>query len=46
MFNFKKLNEVEFKEEYRAEVSKRFAALENLDTAVKLIGLEKRLERI
>jgi hypothetical protein len=29
--NLKKLNEVEDKEQYRAEISKRFAVLENLD---------------
>jgi hypothetical protein len=31
-FNLKKLNEVEVKEQYRVEISNRFAALENLDT--------------
>jgi uncharacterized metal-binding protein YceD (DUF177 family) len=31
-FNLKKLNEVESKEQYCAEVSNRFAALEDLDT--------------
>jgi hypothetical protein len=30
-FNIKKLNEVEGKEQYRVEVSYRFAALEDLD---------------
>jgi hypothetical protein len=30
-FNLKKLNEVEGKEQYRVEISNRFAALENLD---------------
>jgi hypothetical protein len=30
----KKLNEVEGKEQYRVEISNRFAALENLDTEV------------
>jgi ABC-type hemin transport system ATPase subunit len=29
-FNLKKLNEVEGKEQYRVEISNRFAALENL----------------
>jgi hypothetical protein len=29
-FNFRKLNEVEGKEQYRVEISNRFAALENL----------------
>jgi hypothetical protein len=33
-FNLKKLNEVEDKEQYRAEISNRFASLENLVTAV------------
>ncbi|PNF14347.1 hypothetical protein B7P43_G05571 [Cryptotermes secundus] len=33
-FNLKKLNEVEGKEQYRAEISKRFVALENLNTEV------------
>jgi hypothetical protein len=32
--NFKKLNEVEGKEQYRVEVSNRCAALEDLDTEV------------
>jgi hypothetical protein len=36
-FILKKLNEVEDKEQYRAEISKRFAALENLDTEVDII---------
>jgi hypothetical protein len=31
-FNLKKLNEVEGLEQYRVEVSNRFAALEELDT--------------
>jgi uncharacterized Zn finger protein len=31
-FNLKKLSEVEGKELYRAEISNRFAALENLET--------------
>jgi hypothetical protein len=30
-FNLKKLDEVEVKEQYRVEISNRFAALENLD---------------
>jgi hypothetical protein len=33
-FNLKKLNEVEGKEQYRVEISNRFAALENLDDEV------------
>jgi hypothetical protein len=33
-FNLKKLNEVEGKEQYRVEISNRFAALEKLDTEV------------
>jgi hypothetical protein len=31
-FNLKKLSEVQGKEQYRVEISNRFAALENLDT--------------
>jgi hypothetical protein len=31
-FNLKKLSELEGKERYRAELSNRFAELENLDT--------------
>jgi hypothetical protein len=31
-FNLKKLNQVQGKEQYRVEVSNRFAALEALDT--------------
>ncbi|PNF32825.1 hypothetical protein B7P43_G04341 [Cryptotermes secundus] len=33
-FNVKKVNEVEGKEQYRVEISNRFAALEHLDTEV------------
>jgi hypothetical protein len=35
-FNLKKLNEVAGKEQYRGEISNRFAALENLDTEVDI----------
>jgi hypothetical protein len=35
-FNLKELNEVEGKEEFRVEISNRFAALENLDTEVDI----------
>jgi hypothetical protein len=35
-FNLKKLNEVEGKEQYRVEISDRFAALENVDTEVDI----------
>jgi hypothetical protein len=35
-FNLKKLNEVEGKEQYRVEISNRFAALENIDTEVDI----------
>jgi hypothetical protein len=35
-FNLKKLNEVQGKEQYRAEVSNRSAALEDLDTEVEI----------
>jgi hypothetical protein len=35
-FNLKKLNDVEVKEQFRVEVSNRFAALEDLDTEVEI----------
>jgi hypothetical protein len=35
-FNLKKLNEVKGKEQYRVEISNRFAALENLDTEMDI----------
>jgi hypothetical protein len=35
-FNLKKLNEVGGKEQFRVEVSNRFAALEDLDTEVEI----------
>jgi hypothetical protein len=35
-FNLKKLKEVECKEEYRVGISKRFAALEDLDAEVEI----------
>jgi hypothetical protein len=35
-FSLKKLNEVQGKEEYRIEVSNRFAALEELDCEVEI----------
>jgi hypothetical protein len=35
-FNLKKLNDVEGKEQFRVEVSNRFAALENVDTEVEI----------
>jgi hypothetical protein len=34
--NLKKLNEVEGKEQYRVEISNRFAALENLDAEMDI----------
>jgi hypothetical protein len=37
-FNLKKLNEVEGKEQFRVEVSNRFAALGHLDTEVEING--------
>jgi hypothetical protein len=36
--NLKKFNDVEGKEQYRVEISNRFAALENLDTEVSEVG--------
>jgi hypothetical protein len=35
-FNLKKLNEIEGKEQYRVEVSNRFAALKDMDTEVEI----------
>jgi hypothetical protein len=35
-FSLRKLNEVEGKEQYRFEISSRFAALENFDTGVDI----------
>jgi hypothetical protein len=35
-FNLKKLNDVEGKEQFRVEVSNRFAALKDLDTDVEI----------
>jgi hypothetical protein len=35
-FNLKKLNAVEGKEQYRVQVSSRFATLENLNTEVEI----------
>jgi hypothetical protein len=35
-FNLRKLNDVEGKEQFRVEVSNRFAALEDLDTEVEI----------
>jgi hypothetical protein len=35
-FNLKKLNDVDGKEQYRVEISNRFAALENLDSEVDI----------
>jgi hypothetical protein len=36
MYNIKKLNETEGKEQYFVEISNRFAALESLDTEVDI----------
>jgi hypothetical protein len=36
MFSLKKLNKVEGKEQYRVEVSNRFAALEDLDAKMEI----------
>jgi hypothetical protein len=41
-FNLKKLNELEVRKEYQIEISKKFAALENLTQ----IGLGRPLKRI
>jgi hypothetical protein len=36
MFNLKKLNELEDEQQYRVEISTRFAALENVDIEVHI----------
>jgi hypothetical protein len=36
MFNLKELKEVKVKEQYRVEISNRFAALEELDTEMDI----------
>jgi hypothetical protein len=41
--NFKKLNEVESKEQYHVEVSNRFAALEDLYTEVEIYSAWKTI---
>jgi hypothetical protein len=38
-FNLKKLNEIQGKDKYRVEVSKRFAALEYLEAEVEIITI-------
>jgi hypothetical protein len=45
-FNLKKLNDVECKEQFRVEVSNRFAALDDLDAEAEINSAGKRLERI
>jgi hypothetical protein len=43
--NLKKLNEVEGKEQYRVEVSNRFAGLEDLDVEVEINSAWEMIER-
>jgi hypothetical protein len=43
-FNLKKLNEAEGKEQYRVEVSNRFAASEDLDAEVEFIQNQQCFE--
>jgi hypothetical protein len=38
-FNLKKLNQAEGEEQYRVEISNRFAALEDLDAEVEIISV-------
>jgi hypothetical protein len=38
-FNLKKLNELEGKEQYRVEMSDRFAAIQNLDDDENINGI-------
>jgi hypothetical protein len=42
-FSLKKLNEVEGKEQFRVEVSNRFATLEYLDAEVDINSLHRKL---
>jgi hypothetical protein len=46
MDRFNKLNEVKGKEKYHAEVSNRFAALEDFDTEVRINSVWEMIERI
>jgi hypothetical protein len=43
-FNIKKLNEVEYKEQFRFEVSNRFAGLEGLDAEVEINSAWETIE--
>jgi hypothetical protein len=45
-FSLKKLNDVEGKEQFRVEVSNRFAALEDLDIEVEINSAWESLEGI
>jgi hypothetical protein len=45
-FNLKKLNNVEGKEQYRVEISNRFAVLENLDNDVDINRAWETIKRI
>jgi hypothetical protein len=42
-FNLKNLNEVEGKEQYRAEVPNRFAALEDLEAEVEITSAQEMI---
>jgi hypothetical protein len=43
-FNVKKFNEVDYKEQYRVEVSNRYAALEDLDAEVEINSASSTLQ--
>jgi hypothetical protein len=43
-FNLKNINDVEGKEQFRVEVSNRFAALEDLDTEVEINSAWERIK--
>jgi hypothetical protein len=45
-FNLKNLNEVDGKQQYRIEISNRFAGLENLETEVDVNKAWETIERI
>jgi hypothetical protein len=45
-FRLRKIDDIEVKEKYQIEISKRFAALESVDKTLTLITLGKILEKI
>jgi hypothetical protein len=45
-FNLRKLNELEVRNQYQIELSKRFAALENLNDSEDINGVRENKENI